>query len=35
MVSLEGDNVVVFYNICASEIRPDKRCGLIRGLIFG
>jgi hypothetical protein len=29
--SLEGDNSVVFYNLNASEIWPDKRGDLIRG----
>jgi hypothetical protein len=28
MVSLEGDSLVVFYYLCASEIWPDKRGGL-------
>ena len=31
VVSLEGDNVVVIYNLSASEICPNKRGDLIRG----
>jgi hypothetical protein len=30
VASLEGDNLVVFYFLDASEIWPDKRSGLIR-----
>jgi hypothetical protein len=31
VASLEGDNLVVYYYLSASEIWPDKRDGLIRG----
>ena len=40
MASLEGDNLVVLYYLCASAICTDKRVafgwrGLIRGVAFG
>jgi hypothetical protein len=28
VVSLEGENKVIFYHLCVSEIRPDWRDGL-------
>ena len=32
VASLEGDNLVVFYQLCASEIWPDN---YLRGVAFG
>jgi hypothetical protein len=34
VVSVEGGKIVVFYYLRASEIWPDKRGGLIRGVTF-
>jgi hypothetical protein len=31
VASPEGDNLVVFYYLSASEILPGKRCSIIRG----